>query len=206
MGDPLTSNIMHNKGTRELNYSRQRVLKDERTTNWRTQKRCAASHRIIYWDTCHPGDTTIFITPGDTKEWRYCSRKPVGRNRLTTSGRRGFRGLKVEGEADDSEEYLTGNEDVTEVWEEYILDAEENIKAKAERAEVDLGKIMRLGRTRKPKAGDFEVVPSLRSVVALDDRFTADSPMTLEEYDEPWEYVDDEMEGGKAPSYADLLR
>ncbi len=60
-------------------------------------------------------------------------------------------------------------------------------------------------------AGDFEVVPAIRGVVVLDDRFSVDAPM---EIDEPWECIDaeDDIEIVDAPTrrgpltYADVLR
>jgi len=192
------SDILQEKSTRQLEYSRQRAFKGERTGNWRTQKNSGCQ---CWWESPYP--TTTFINVSAEKEWLYYSSKPVGRGRKTTSGRRGYRGLKVTEDGDFQEE-LEEDTPTMEQWEEHVFDGEENVRAKMNGGvEVDLEKMIRPGKARKSRAGEFEVVPGVRSVVALSEEFTADAPMAIE--DEEWDYLDDDEETRRT-LYADLLR
>jgi len=69
--------------------------------------------------------------------------------------------------------------------------------------EVDIISFARPGKPRKSKAGDFEVIPKVRSVVVLDDRMNADL-----EIDDPWEHIDaDDSDSGSSQktSYAEVV-
>jgi len=57
---------------------------------------------------------------------------------------------------------------------------------------VNLSEIMMLSqkKPRKPNADDFEVIPRIRSVIALDDAFVHDMDL-----DEPWEHIYDVNNG-----------
>jgi len=69
------------------------------------------------------------------------------------------------------------------------------------RYEVKLADLIRPGKQRKPKGdGDFEVVPHIRSVIALDDN----TPDELD-IDEPWEHIySTDCEENKGLSYAQV--
>ncbi|KZT01184.1 uncharacterized protein LAESUDRAFT_816090 [Laetiporus sulphureus 93-53] len=71
--------------------------------------------------------------------------------------------------------------------------------------EVDLASLIKPAKTRKPKAEDYEVIPNVRPVIALDDRASA-----VPEVDEPWEHISAEDEDGapagpSGPSYAQIV-
>lgn len=77
--------------------------------------------------------------------------------------------------------------------------------ARKEVREVRLADLVRPAKKAHRKQGcdaDFELVPHIRSVIALDDAMDDAS-----ELDEPWEYVSGETEGEvrKAPSYAQVV-
>lgn len=77
--------------------------------------------------------------------------------------------------------------------------------AQKEVREVRLADLVRPAKKAHRKQGcdaDFELVPHIRSVIALDDAMDDAS-----ELDEPWEYVSGESEGEvrKAPSYAQVV-
>ncbi|ETW86589.1 hypothetical protein HETIRDRAFT_145098 [Heterobasidion irregulare TC 32-1] len=77
--------------------------------------------------------------------------------------------------------------------------------ARKEVREVRLADLVRPAKKAHRKQGcdaDFELVPHIRSVIALDDAMDDAS-----ELDEPWEYVSGESEGEarKAPSYAQVV-
>ena len=72
---------------------------------------------------------------------------------------------------------------------------------------LPLGRRKTGAHTSDPKADDFELVPSVRSVIALEDS-SASEP----EVDDPWECVDwekDDLDGGRAhapaPTFAEIL-
>lgn len=98
-------------------------------------------------------------------------------------------------------------------WEEHVLDNEGNPMAKQEKVDRALESLARPEKVRKSKAGDFELVPSIRAVVVLDDKFTADAPMAtdLQHADDQWECLDDDefeivdSEKGPIKSYADVV-
>jgi len=62
-------------------------------------------------------------------------------------------------------------------------------------ARVNLSEIIMLSqrKPRKPNADDFEVIPHIRSVIALDDVGNHDM-----DWDEPWEHIYDSNGEGKA--------
>ncbi|KAH9947076.1 hypothetical protein B0H21DRAFT_740245 [Amylocystis lapponica] len=69
--------------------------------------------------------------------------------------------------------------------------------------ELDIAPLMKPAKARKRKAEDFEVIPSVRSVIVLDEHAAAEL-----EIDEPWEHVTaDDQEGEKVepPSYARVV-
>ncbi|TFK70085.1 hypothetical protein BDN72DRAFT_724176, partial [Pluteus cervinus] len=72
-----------------------------------------------------------------------------------------------------------------------------------ERIEV---KLVDLITTKKPRnlkgPDDFEIIPHIRSVIALDDVNSSDS-----DFDEPWEHIDNETEKPtyNGPSYASIV-
>ncbi|KAH8836074.1 hypothetical protein DL96DRAFT_1576596 [Flagelloscypha sp. PMI_526] len=71
------------------------------------------------------------------------------------------------------------------------------------RIEVKLADLIATAKPRKTKAGDFEVIPQIRPVIALDDNVNHDISM-----DETWEYIPrDEELTNKAQelSYARVL-
>jgi len=75
------------------------------------------------------------------------------------------------------------------------------IMADQPRYEVKLADLIRPGKPRKPKGdGDFEVIPHIRSVIALDDN-TPDELVI----DEPWEHVySTDCEEDRGLSYAQV--
>ncbi|KZT73424.1 hypothetical protein DAEQUDRAFT_722036 [Daedalea quercina L-15889] len=66
--------------------------------------------------------------------------------------------------------------------------------------QISLGDLIKPAKPHKRKAEDFEVIPKVRSVIALDDL----AP-TVPELDEPWEHVTLEDEHDLAPSYAQVV-
>jgi len=73
--------------------------------------------------------------------------------------------------------------------------------------EVALEDLIRVGKVRKGRVGDFEVIPSIPSVIVLDDKTFADSVL-----DEAWEHIPKdspedivEKTNGIAPSYAQVV-
>lgn len=104
--------------------------------------------------------------------------------------------LKIDDEAWD------GTPDVTEDW---VADVE----SRTEAVEVPLAELLKTGKARKTrqKAGDFEFVPNVRSVIILEE-----SAVSAPDVDEPWEHVDwdeDDPDGShtdvQALSYAEIL-
>lgn len=148
-------------------------------------------------------------------------KKPHGVRVISASGRAGVRGVRYEAELEEGEDEDVLDEEVEEPqevrWEEHVFDHDLNAVAKVEQVTVDLSNIMRPGKVRSSKAGDFEVVPTLRSVVALDDHFAGGAPMPqdlgYDDGDGEWEYLDglDSLGGpstrhNKDKLYADVLR
>ncbi|KAI0756186.1 hypothetical protein C8Q80DRAFT_1215238 [Daedaleopsis nitida] len=87
--------------------------------------------------------------------------------------------------------------------EEIIADVVE--RAAQARGEVPLDELVavRPGKARKSKAGEFELVPSVPVVIALDDAMPDEA-----ELDEPWEHISaDELDEKRVapPSYATVL-
>ncbi|KAI0778921.1 hypothetical protein BD413DRAFT_632491 [Trametes elegans] len=71
--------------------------------------------------------------------------------------------------------------------------------------EVHLEQLVKPGRTRRSKAGEFELVPGMPVVIALDDAVGADGELEL---DEPWEHISaDELDEKRVepPSYATVV-
>ncbi|KAH9830466.1 uncharacterized protein C8Q71DRAFT_367083 [Rhodofomes roseus] len=66
--------------------------------------------------------------------------------------------------------------------------------------QISLEDLIRPAKSHRRKAEDFEVVPKVRSVIALDDHAPA-----IPELDEPWEHVILEDEHDLAPSYAQIV-
>ncbi|KAH9926422.1 uncharacterized protein B0H18DRAFT_1118922 [Fomitopsis serialis] len=66
--------------------------------------------------------------------------------------------------------------------------------------QISLEAFIKPAKLHKRKAEDFEVVPKVRSVIALDDHAPP-----LPEVDEPWEHVTLEDEHDLAPSYAQVV-
>ncbi|CAL1694820.1 unnamed protein product [Somion occarium] len=106
--------------------------------------------------------------------------------------------VKVQG-IDRDERDLDGSDSDEAFDVEFI----ETPKWREQKLEVDLTNLIRPTKARRSKAGDFEVIPSVRSVLVLDDRDFA-----MVEDDEPWEYLsagDDDSERKPAiPSYAEV--
>ncbi|PCH34405.1 hypothetical protein WOLCODRAFT_15304 [Wolfiporia cocos MD-104 SS10] len=68
--------------------------------------------------------------------------------------------------------------------------------------DVEFKVLVKQAKPRKRRADDFEVVPKVRSVIALDDS-AATAPA---EMDEPWEHISmDDEERVSAPSYAQIV-
>ncbi|THH30231.1 hypothetical protein EUX98_g3943, partial [Antrodiella citrinella] len=67
--------------------------------------------------------------------------------------------------------------------------------------EVDLTEFLKPAKARKVKraVGDFEVLPSVRQVLVLDDRLDGEL-----EVDEPWEHLSLDGEDEKTFSYAEV--
>lgn len=68
--------------------------------------------------------------------------------------------------------------------------------------EVMLEELMLSAKVRKGAAGDFEVIPHVKSVLVLDDMFDE------QELDEPWEHISassSDDDDTKTPSYAQVL-
>ncbi|KAI0721185.1 hypothetical protein C8Q72DRAFT_84245 [Fomitopsis betulina] len=83
---------------------------------------------------------------------------------------------------------------------EIDVDAIEDVDAGALRP-ITLQVLIKPAKVSKRKAEDFEVIPKVRAVIALDDP----APV-LPEVDEPWEHIDfEEDEHDHQPSYAQVL-
>ncbi|KAF9469552.1 hypothetical protein BDZ94DRAFT_1206141 [Collybia nuda] len=69
------------------------------------------------------------------------------------------------------------------------------------RLEVPLSALVTTRKPRKGREGDFEIIPYVRPVIALDDDMTHDV-----EVDEPWEHIygDDDDQLDNEPSYATI--
>ncbi|EPS94757.1 hypothetical protein FOMPIDRAFT_1063066 [Fomitopsis schrenkii] len=84
---------------------------------------------------------------------------------------------------------------------EIDVDATDDVNAGAS-PPITLRVLIKPAKVPKRKAEDFEVIPKVRAVIALDDPAPA-----LPEVDEPWEHIDLEDEDGHdhQPSYAQVL-
>jgi len=67
--------------------------------------------------------------------------------------------------------------------------------------QISLEAFIKPAKLHKRKAEDFEVIPKVRSVIALDDH----APPPLPEVDEAWEHVTLDDEHDLAPSYAQVV-
>jgi len=175
-----TTDVGVTKAVREFEHGRQRAKKTERTAHYRAEKAFNKQLKAAH------------VSP-----LVYQEKKP---------GHMSVRGLRTN-LTERADRDLESSED-SGVEEDYWLEVPLSSKKSDEKVEIDLTAIMQPAKSRKSKAGDFEVLPSVRSVVALDDKFTADVPM---EIDEPWECIDADDESGVGPrrktlSYADVLR
>ncbi|TFK89859.1 hypothetical protein K466DRAFT_597441 [Polyporus arcularius HHB13444] len=82
-----------------------------------------------------------------------------------------------------------------------IVEREAQARGLAEPVRVHLEQLVKPSKTRKSKAGEFELVPGMPVVIALDDLDEA-------ELDEPWEHISaDELDEKRVepPSYATVL-
>ncbi|KAL7284999.1 hypothetical protein ACG7TL_000088 [Trametes sanguinea] len=69
--------------------------------------------------------------------------------------------------------------------------------------EVHLGQLLKPGKMRRSKAGEFELIPGMPTVIALDEHAAEDA-----ELDEPWEHISaDELDEKRVapPSYATIV-
>ncbi|KAH9885459.1 hypothetical protein C8Q73DRAFT_717934 [Cubamyces lactineus] len=69
--------------------------------------------------------------------------------------------------------------------------------------EVPIEELMKPGKTRRSKAGEFEMIPGMPVVIALDEHLAEDA-----ELDEPWEHISaDELNEKRVapPSYATVV-
>ncbi|KAK7695236.1 hypothetical protein QCA50_002426 [Cerrena zonata] len=89
--------------------------------------------------------------------------------------------------------------------EAFDIEVVETPKWREDKLEVDLTKLIRPSKARRSKAGDFELIPSVRSVLVLEDA-VLDRGFDSIEDDEPWEYLSaagDDAEHN-IPSYAEV--
>ncbi|KAH9854341.1 hypothetical protein C2E23DRAFT_818259 [Lenzites betulinus] len=99
---------------------------------------------------------------------------------------------------------LTAASPGTPFVEEVIADVVERETRARGSLEVQLAQFVKPAKVRRSKpAGEFEIVPSIPVVIALDDRLADDA-----ELDEPWEHISaDELDEKRAapPSYATVV-
>ncbi|EIW63855.1 uncharacterized protein TRAVEDRAFT_41282 [Trametes versicolor FP-101664 SS1] len=87
--------------------------------------------------------------------------------------------------------------------EEIIADVVERETRARGSLEVHLAQLVKPAKARRSKAGEFELVPAIPLVIALDDALAEDA-----ELDEPWEHISaDELDEKRAapPSYATVV-
>ncbi|EIN14266.1 hypothetical protein PUNSTDRAFT_140592 [Punctularia strigosozonata HHB-11173 SS5] len=132
--------------------------------------------------------------------------KAIGEKMAQDTGFKGRRNVK---------DIRSGSEDVIDPMRKLKADVlqvgrstgDEERAGKSGRKEVTLGELTVFkpgrnrghGRGRKAKDSNFEVVPHVRAVIALDDE------PDLFELDEPWEYVNPDEDENHGPSYAAVV-
>ncbi|KAI0801358.1 hypothetical protein C8Q74DRAFT_1314555 [Fomes fomentarius] len=84
-----------------------------------------------------------------------------------------------------------------------VVEREAQARGAVQPLEVHLEQFVKPSKTRKSKAGEFELVPGMPGVIALDDQMPDDA-----ELDEPWEHISaDELDEKRVvpPSYATIV-
>lgn len=103
---------------------------------------------------------------------------------------------------DRDETFLDESDSAEEAFDVEVV---ETPKWREDKLEVDLTKLIRPSKARRSKAGDFELIPSVRSVLVLEDAVLDRGFDDLDD-DEPWEYLSaggDDAEHN-IPSYAEV--
>ncbi|KAH8094675.1 hypothetical protein BXZ70DRAFT_352992 [Cristinia sonorae] len=164
------------KDVREFEHGRQKAKKTARTQSWREDKAVRRSMKVAGLATAPP--------PQPTKRTRGSFQAPPPSDRP------------------DREDEWAAIDAEQELFKEFIEEHEGNriVRSESGGLEVDLTNLMKPAKARKSKrvVGDFEVLPSLRQVVALDDRLDGEL-----EADEPWEHLSaTDEDDSKDASYA----
>ena len=192
------------KDVREFEHGRQKAKKSARTQSWRDEE--AQQRRI-----------------------RSGEQPPAPPQLTTTAkrARSGFQAPKVRPDMEVEWSTLDTEEEFIMEWVDREREESEAAKGMIKRSEsgkleVDLTNLMKPAKPRKTKRGmshlsshpsslstharhrriadgDFEVLPSVRRVVALDDRLDGEL-----EADEPWEHLSMDGEDEKVFSYAEI--
>lgn len=190
------------KDVRAFEHGRQKAKKTARTAHWREEK--AHARRIKSGEVAAP---------------------PVEPLSTVKRERSGFRAPRVRPDWEDG----WSAEDAADEWMREFVDEEMDgriVRSESGRLEVDLTNLMKPAKARKakrgmspslpspdqgtahrlthgffpvPAVGDFEVLPSVRQVVALEDRLDGEL-----EADEPWEHLSVDGEDEKGFSYAEV--
>ncbi|TCD70097.1 hypothetical protein EIP91_004826 [Steccherinum ochraceum] len=192
------------KDAREFEHGRQKAKKSARTQAWREEK--ARARRV--------------------KAGEYAAATPPA---LATTAKRTRSGFHAPGARSDWDDEVDADDEWMRNWIEEeageALDGSRIVRSESGRLEVDLTNLMKPAKPRKAKRGmsssvvlaqaldadlwllfvvtadsDFEVLPSVRQVVVLDDRLDGGEL----EADEPWEHLDVDGEDEKAFSYAEV--
>ncbi|RPD64731.1 hypothetical protein L227DRAFT_560544 [Lentinus tigrinus ALCF2SS1-6] len=109
---------------------------------------------------------------------------------------------KLISDASDDRDAFPGSPGVEEIIAD-IVQREAQARGVSEPVQVHLEQLVKPGRARKSKAGEFELVPGMPVVIALDDHMPDEA-----ELDEPWEHISaDELDEKRVepPSYATVL-
>lgn len=193
---------VEHKDVREFEHGRQKAKKTARTQNWREDK---AHRRRV-----KTGEAVSVSAPP----------QPAKRGARGTYRESGVRPDWEEGwSAEDAhDEFL---HDAMEEWE-HGEGAGRIVRSESGKLEVDLTNLMKPAKARRGKRGmflhhphpeivvrsrrrrctamgDFEVLPSVRQVVALEDRLEDEL-----ELDEPWEHLSANGDDEKPFSYAEI--
>ncbi|RPD82763.1 hypothetical protein L226DRAFT_565302 [Lentinus tigrinus ALCF2SS1-7] len=172
------------KARRAYDRDRQRAKKrKERADRERERERNASSHSTS--SDCPPQDP-----------------HPHPRRAHGGGGGRAGGKPKLISDASDDRDAFPSSPGVEEIIAD-IVQREAQARGVSEPVQVHLEQLVKPGRARKSKAGEFELVPGMPVVIALDDHMPDDA-----ELDEPWEHISaDELDEKRVepPSYATVL-
>ncbi|OJT04571.1 hypothetical protein TRAPUB_4841 [Trametes pubescens] len=137
-------------------------------------------------------------TSPDGRPCRHCPS-----NSTSTSARRTGLALSLTSASTKEDASLAHGTPGSPLVEEIIADVVERETRARGSLEVHLAQLVKPAKARRSKAGEFELVPAIPLVIALDDALADDA-----ELDEPWEHISaDELDEKRAapPSYATVV-